>query len=252
MNATLSKEKTAALIKHIGHASTSEYQTLGFHLHHAISCSFKPFIRKKYNIPNTPEQGVLFWTGNAFQAYLTPQQEVKGETYEVDGVFMHPDIDDVYFGEILFPLAELKTTRLSLGYWEKDAQQISHHYVKQLMGYCKAKNILEADLILFFLMGNYYNFPLKKDGIVNGKAYAYKKKNQPFPEPQVWHYVFTQKEIDIWWVEVLRRKKIFEEAQQDGGLPSELWQSFPTECKYCECSPVCPHYEEYVEKTKKR
>ena len=236
MEVKYSQEKVDALNQHM--RGQLQYERKGFHLSDAIFCNYKPFIRERFNIPETDEQISLFWSGHAYQYFLQPAQQADSKVFEVDGVYMTPDMANEYFAKIHFNLAELKSTRGSMGYFQKDVGKGDHHYIRQMKGYCKALKTRESSLIIFFLMGDYYNFTMK-----NGtRAYCYKDGGRPFPVLQVWDYEFEQEEIDTWWVEVLRRKKIFDDTE-NGGLPSEHMMAFENECLRCECSVSCPHYE---------
>ena len=222
MEVSFSDKKTKALHQHL--RDKMKYERTGFHLSDAIFCNHKPLLRERFNLNASNDQIALFATGHAFQYWLSPVSQEDSRVYEVDGVQMTPDFTNTYFAQVHIKLAEFKSTRSSLRkFTEKDMRDISHHYVQQKMGYCKALETQESDLIILFLMGDY---------------------RPPFPIFKVWEYKFTQDEIDTWWTEVLRRKEIFNRAVRDGSLPEEHIMVGKWECNYCECTSVCPIYED--------
>ena len=145
------------------------------------------------------------------QYFIHREEDV---TYEIDGVIMTPDIVD-RFG---CGLVEMKTAN---GYAEKFyPPEIDSHQIRQLMGYCKALDLLEGTLFAVFFI-----------------------KYPPYLKTRAWRYQFTKYEIEDNWAEILRRKEIIEKALEDRALPTEVIKSFDKECGYCEVSVICPYKE---------
>ena len=244
MESRFSQDKTTALYAHV--KKKMEYdRSNGFHGSDAIFCNYKPFLKERFAIEQTDAQTATYSTGHAFQEWIHPVSQADSRVYTLDGVALTPDITNTYFITTFINLAEMKSTKASIGWFvERDSLNINHHYSRQMMQYCKVLDTRESDLILLFLMGDYYTHPqfIKGSG-ERRNHYVYKNNSRPSSSFQVWEYKFTEHEIDTWWTEVLRRRDIFNRAVASGGLPEEHIMAFENECKNCECSPVCPHYE---------
>jgi len=206
---------TQAIYKHLRNELNQERE--GDHLTDFIFCNMKTILRKRGDAPpTTDEQVIMYWLGHAAQYYLLPIKPEEAKVYVVDDIQMTPDIENKHFAGLQVPLAEMKSTRASMKWFKPDD---SKHYIEQMLGYCKALDVTEAVLFVFFLMGDY---------------------SPPFPKPRAWHFEFTKKEVDDNWKEILRRREIVHKALDSGNLPNEHLMAFKKECNYCECRPVCP------------
>jgi hypothetical protein len=165
---------------------------------------------------------MIFWMGHAAQYFLAPVRPEDAVGMEVDGVHMTPDFSSVTFAGYGVPLAEMKSTRKSAkSFHPKD----SPHYLMQVMGYCKGLGLTKAELIMYFIHGDYTERP-------------------PTPTLDVWTCEFTQKEIDDNWADMLRRKGILEAALAAKELPEPPIKLGDWECNYCECKDFCPNFKE--------
>lgn len=114
----------------------------GIHLSDLDLCLMKSYHRKMgYSPPPSPQQLCLYISGFAFQEYLfknSNEQEIV-----VDGVSCTPDV---------LPGIEVKSTRASM---KKFKPEDMDHWVRRILGYCKALNRTEFDLVVFFTAGDY-------------------------------------------------------------------------------------------------
>lgn len=175
----------------------------GIHLSDTNFCSRKAFWRKKgLAPPPTDKQCLLYATGHAFQAWLFPFE--MEESLLVDGINCTPDIPSGI---------EVKSTRQSMRKFDFSDMG---HWQRQILGYCKALNKLEYDLVVMFVMGDYA---------------------PPFPDMDCWHISASQEEVEANWEEVLMRASRLREALETDTLPepdNELWEG-----DYCECVDFC-------------
>jgi hypothetical protein len=185
----------------------------GIHVSDLCLCLRKTYFRKMKMAPApTKEQSLLWATGFAIQQYLYPSPEV---TLTVDGIDCTPDI--------ALPGIEVKSTRKSMKKFTPDEYD---HWTVQILAYCKAMNILEYDLLVFFVCGNYA---------------------PPFPDLGAWHGVTTQEEVDQNWQNLLM-KKFFLEAAFNKQRPPELACNYSWEWEYCECIELCQDTDCYKRK----
>lgn len=181
----------------------------GIHLSDLIYCSRKAYFRKLgLSPPPSDELCVMWMTGYAFQAYMFPLDEEV--PLIVDGIGCTPDIPSGI---------EVKSTRQSSKNFDLSTNT---HWKRQILGYCKALNKLEYDLVVLFVCGNYA---------------------PPFPDIDCWHIGVTQEEVDESWEEMLRRKLALEVALDSdlftgGGTPPEP-NCEDWEWKYCENVDMC-------------
>tara|TARA_Y100000310_G_C20371796_1_gene663857 strand:- start:35 stop:670 length:636 start_codon:yes stop_codon:yes gene_type:complete len=191
---------------------TLSKERTGFHLSDALYCNVKTVIRKEGRAPPiTNEQVMNYWRGHAMQYYIHREED---KTYEIDGVTMTPDITDRF----KCGLIEMKCTAGAEKFYPPE---IDAHQIRQMMGYCKALDVFESTLLVVFFT-----------------------KYPPYMKVRAWKYNFSMDEIDSNWNEILRRKKIIEDALEDKGLPTEVIKAFEPECGYCEVSVICPYKEE--------
>jgi hypothetical protein len=175
----------------------------GIHLSDLIYCSRKAYWKKQHMQPTPGDDLCILWmTGYAFQSYMFPLDEEI--TQVIDGISCTPDIHRGI---------EVKSTRQSSKYFnlhENQAWQI------QILGYCKALDKLEYDLVVLFLMGSYA---------------------PPFPRVDCWHITTTQEEVDTNWVMVTKRRDILINALLTVTPPEP--DCFDWEWKYCDFIDLC-------------
>lgn len=222
-------EKLQALFDAIRSRGKYDEVRKGTHLSDLLYCNYKTYFRKKGLQPKqSDEQILLFTLGYALQYFLFPKNKEK--VYEKDGILCRPDVENEYLMEVEIPLAEVKSTRVSINNFKLAD---SPHYVEQMAGYCVVKDVLECSLITFFVMGNY---------------------RPPFPKAKVWDVKFTQQELDDYWETFLVRKTNLEWALKHNTLPQTHFRREDIkkkgearywECKYCEVrDSLCPLFGE--------
>jgi len=178
-------------------------ERVGIHLSDTIYCSRKAYFRKLGLSPKPSNDLCVLWmTGYAFQAYMFPLE--KEWTIIIDSINCTPDIPSGI---------EVKSTRMSSKKFDLDNVE---QYKRQILGYCKALNKTEYDLVVFFVCGDY---------------------KPPFPSLDCWHIVATQEEIDANWRDVLNRAvKI--QVGLETGIPPEP-DCMDWEWERCECIELC-------------
>ena len=175
----------------------------GIHLSDLIYCSRKAYFRKMGMSPPPSDVLCVLWmTGYAFQNYMFPKDEEIPIT--IDGINCTPDIPSGI---------EVKSTRMSSKRFDLDKVT---QYKRQILGYCKALNKLEYDLVVLFVCGNYA---------------------PPFPDVNCWHIETTQEEVDANWNEVLQRAVKIKIALMDRVPPEP--DSMDWEWEYCENIEYC-------------
>jgi len=182
---------------------TAVEERTGIHLSDLIYCSRKAWFRKMgMSPPPTDDQCLLFLTGYAFQAYMFSKEEEV--VVLVDGINCTPDV---------MSGIEVKSTRQSLRNFNLEE---SKGWKKQILGYCKALNTLEYDLVVMFVCGDY---------------------KPPFPKLECYHIVTTQEEVDRNWTVMLVRKDVLEESLDLTLIPSPDCEEW--EWQYCENIKMC-------------
>jgi len=175
----------------------------GIHLSDLIYCTRKAYYRKQGLSPKpTNELCILWLTGFAFQAFMFPLD--KEIPIMVDGIHCTPDIPTGI---------EVKSTRQSM---RKFVPEGMHHWLKQILGYCKALNKLEYDLAVMFVCGSY---------------------SPPFPDLDCWHIQATEEEVENNWNELLIRKQRLEHALAEVNPPEPDCADW--EWEYCENIDYC-------------
>ena len=175
----------------------------GIHLSDLIYCTRKAYFRKKGLSPSPSNELCVLWmTGFAFQAYMFPNDEEI--PVSVDGITCTPDVPSGI---------EVKSTRQSSKKFDLNTNE---HWKRQILGYCKALNILEYDLTVLFICGNYA---------------------PPFPDIDCWHIVADPMEVEQNWNEVLEKKALLEVALSADVLPISNCESW--EWEYCENIDMC-------------
>lgn len=175
----------------------------GIHLSDTLYCSRKFYWRKKGLAPKPTDEQCLLWsTGYAFQTWMFPLDEEI--PLIVGGIVCSPDITRGI---------EVKSTRQSM---RKFIPENMEHWNRQVLGYCKALNKLEYDLVVMFVCGNYA---------------------PPFPDLDCWHIVATQEEVDDNW-EYVKAKASILASCLDSDVPPEP-DNAPWEADYCECVDLC-------------
>lgn len=177
----------------------------GMHLSDLIYCNRKAYFKKKGLAPVPSDELCMLWmTGYAFQAYMFPSD--KEVTTVVDGVNCTPDIPSGI---------EVKSTRQSAGRFTVESME---HWKRQILGYCKSLGLLEYDLVVMFVCGNY---------------------KPPFPSMDCWHISVSQDEVDNNWALVQVKKAILEKALVDNVPPFPDCENW--EWEYCEFIGNCPN-----------
>lgn len=175
----------------------------GIHLSDCIYCSRKAYFRKRGMAPPPSDELCVLWmTGYAFQAFMFPKDEEI--PIQVDGINCTPDIPSGI---------EVKSTRSSMKKFDLDDTE---QYKRQILGYCKALNQLEYDLVVLFVCGNYA---------------------PPFPDIDCWHIVASQEEVDANWSEVLQRAVSIQLALDRQEPPAPDCMTW--EWEYCENVELC-------------
>lgn len=169
----------------------------------------------------TPDQNMIYWMGHAAQFFLAPVKPEDAKVLEVDGIQLTPDFETCEFAGYKVDLAEMKSTRKSSRTFHPKDQM---HYLMQIMGYCKALGKTKADLIMYFIHGDYSQRP-------------------PAPELDCWACEFTQQEIDANWEHVKECRDILDRALKEGRPPDPIIMLGDWECDYCECGGFCPQYK---------
>ena len=180
----------------------------GIHLSDLTLCLRKPYFRKKGLSPSiSDEQVLLYISGFGLQGQLFP---LNGETYSLDDIKCTPD----YIGPNK-ELIEIKSTRASSAKFHLEDMA---HWLMQVVGYMKVIGVLEADLAVFFITGNYH---------------------PPFPSLDVWTLKASKSEVEANWREILKRKAVLEKALKDDKAPLTEWTQ-TWEYRYCENQKLCP------------
>jgi hypothetical protein len=185
--------------------ATVDKPRTGIHLSDLIYCPRKAYYRKISPVTATDEQCLLWLTGYSFQAYMFPSD--KEVTITIDGIDCTPDI--------LRLKTEVKSTRQSSKKFDPYEMK---HWLRQILGYCKATGSLEYDLVVMFTAGNYA---------------------PPFPNLDCWHIKATQEEVDNNWAQARMVKGLLEEAYRTGTPPPALCMDW--EWEYCE------HWEQCID-----
>lgn len=176
----------------------------GIHLSDLIYCPRKAYYRKLGLAPPPSDELCTLWmTGYAFQAYMFPNDEEI--PLEVDGINCTPDVPSG---------VEVKSTRASSRKFDLD--NVSQ-YKRQILGYCKALNKTEYDLVVLFACGNYA---------------------PPFPLVDCWHIVTTKEEVDANWSECLAKADILRTSLETLTPPAP--DCYEWEWQWCENIQMCP------------
>jgi len=217
MKTTKNDALTAALYRHVATSVSTERE--GWHLSDLIYCNYKTFYRKTGQAPPpTREQMMMFWMGYAAQFFLVPIKPEDARVIVIDGIQMTPDFESIALGGYRIELAEMKSTRKSSRNFNP---KNTPHYIMQMQGYCKGLGVTAADLIMYFIHGDYKGQP-------------------PTPTLDCWTIEFTQEEIDANWEEMKRHRDILDAALKSGNPPDPFIQLGKWECGYCECGDMCP------------
>jgi hypothetical protein len=175
----------------------------GIHLSDCIYCIRKAYFRKMEIAPPASDKTCLLWcTGYAFQAYLFPL-DIEA-TVIVDGISCTPDITRGI---------EVKSTRLSLAKFDPAEQEA---YNRQILGYCKALHVLDYDLVVMFVAGDY---------------------KPPFPSLDCWHIEATEEEVENNWNLVKGNADTIRWSLQMGVVPQPTCMDW--EWEHCECIDLC-------------
>ena len=179
----------------------------GTHYSDLNYCLRKPFFRKKYPAisESNSEQTILtFSFGLAIERWLV--EDYEQEVIVVDDIHLTPDYvqED---GEAW----EIKTTNLS---HSKDIGE-QKTYIRQMMAYCKALNILTFRMPIIHMMGN-WSWVYRKG----------KEVDERHPTLNCWRFDFAQEEIDANWQEALSKKAMLEAAIKDDEMPEAIRESW--------------------------
>lgn len=186
------------------------------HLSSYVYCITKTFFDQKVQAIPTEEEMLLFAIGYGLQEVLTPP-EANIPTYDVAGIIYRPDIGFTPLIPELQRLTEIKTTRKSSKYHEKE-DALPETWVEYMMGGCKMTNTLEYSLVILYLMGNY---------------------SPPFPQLYTDRITFEQAELDANWLRLAQRKRVLDEALVVGDPPTPFKWNKEWECKGCRYLLMC-------------
>lgn len=188
----------------------------GIHQSDLVFCLNKSALRRLKPLPTTDEEVLLYSIGWATQRWLTGQEEDEPEI-EKDGIIVTLDAT-TSDGEPW----ELKATYQSAN---KDIQE-NIHWIRQLMAQCYVTGKLSATLSRFGIMGDWkWVFGKKEE-----KAVAKR------PQLHAYRFVFTQQELDDFWVWMRHRKKELERCLEERKLRPPvvaLASGMSWECNYC-------------------
>ena len=184
------------------------------HLSSYVYCRTKGFFDQKQAIEPTDEEVLLFALGYGLQDVLTPKS-MQAPVYNIDGVIYRPDMSFTLAASEVENLIELKTTRRSAKYHNAELPETWLDYMK---GGAKLRGVLEYDLIILYMMGNY---------------------SPPFPQLYAETITFEPEEIEENWLKLLARKKVMDNALLRNIPPTSYAHCYEWECKYCRYKLVC-------------
>lgn len=199
------------------------------HLTDLIYCLTRSWFDKRYPLPPTDEEVLLFALGWGLQKVLVPEDQ-EAEEIICDGIHLSPD-----FMSIGGVLAELKTTRQSSRRKNESKQYepspFSESWVEQMKGYCYAQKLVDYgpgsrmlelgssyDLLVLHMMGNYA---------------------PPFPSLVGWRVTFTPEELKEFWTYMLERKVILDAAIETEMPPDPFTANKEWECGNCRYASRC-------------
>ncbi len=160
-----------------------------------LYCLTKAWYDNLYNAPKSRKTKLYFTIGLALEKAIV-KDKVEPTTGNYDGIFYH--IDSMDFEEML----ELKSTRIRAN---KDPENLSESWLKQIMGYLKTQGRTRAKLAVIHIIE---------------------------PEIAAWDLEFDQSEIDANWKWITDRRQIWNESVSSGEAPREFTYNVGTwECK---------------------
>lgn len=182
------------------------------HVSHLIYCLTKGYYELTDPLPPTDNEVMLFAIGFGLENILL-REESHVETGEVDGIKYSPDFVPLSAGK-----AELKTTRQATG------KPFPETWLEQIMAYSYAEKLLEYDLVVLHITGNY---------------------KPPFPQIVGYRLTFEQVELDANWANLLKRKMVLTVAlETKTPPPARVWCKVDNkgvywECKFCRYAIRC-------------
>ena len=172
----------------------------GIHVSHLIYCLTKSYYELTDPLPPTDNEVMLFSLGFGLENLLL-REESHSVTGELDGIKYSPDFVPLSSGK-----AELKTTRMSTG------KAFPETWLEQIMAYSYAEKLLQYDLVVLHITGNY---------------------KPPFPQIAGYRLTFEQIELDNNWANLLKRKMVLVVALESKTPPPHGVWCKDWECKFC-------------------
>lgn len=219
-----SPEARAEIIRRIREREFTEERT-GIHQSDLNYCLNKQLLRRTNPIddPAKNEQDLLIFSiGWATQRWLTGKDEDEAPI-ELDGIIV--TLDSVLFG---VPW-ELKGT-----YQSSNKPILENvHWIRQVMAQCKVRNVTEAYLSRFELLGDWGSVYPK------GKTPKEREENRRAskrPDLHVFRFVFTPTEIEGNWEWLKSRRAVFAQMIETNNLLPRISALAPNgeyECDYC-------------------
>lgn len=207
-----------------------------WHVGELCLCLNKAVLKRMNDYPIPDELLLLFFIGRAGQGFMTGSFEPE-QTFVEDGLYLTPDwiiqweegYEDGMPAMVVGEAWEIKVTFQSVNH------EISAHWLRQIMAYCKGLGINEFELSRLCMLGDW-------SWVYKGKN---KKINEEHPILDTFVLKFTQEELDENWAWLKERQQICVRALDRGCLPSDLIDDYiePSAtfmCKKCECKQACP------------
>lgn len=128
-------------------------------------------------------------------------------------------------------ITEMYSTNISSSKIKKpeDVYEVFKMKVKQLMAYCHMSDVMEGDLLVFFMSGDYKRFT---EDVLGNQVYT-----GITPEIRGWTLKFTNEELKKNWKKILENKEDIELALRTGKIPMTVGEEY--ECKNCGFSYIC-------------
>jgi len=180
------------------------------HLTELVYCLTKSYYDREKPLPPTEREILLFALGFGLERLLLKHQR-KSVVGELDGIHYSPDF--MAFTDLP---AELKTTRASSSRF--GTEFFPETWKRQILGYMKATEVTEYELVVLFLMGNW---------------------KPPFPDIVSYRISAEQDEIDRNWSWLQQRKIIYLNAIKLKVTPPAKVFAEDWECRECRYSIRC-------------
>ena len=212
-------EKAQALLARV--RSERKPRTPGLHASDVLRCLRAS--KHKHDHPHLYEEGgpfaeddhstVIFLLGESAHIFLGGKTDSEKTLY-FEGLSCTPDEASRDGNEFWPPIREYKTTRKSSS---KGLDQLPE-YTAQAAVYCLAHGVLEASIFVVYSAGNYKYGDAKT-----------------FVEWRWFDVAFTERELQWWKKEIVRRKTVIETAKDWKSIPvDENWHpKVKSTCGYC-------------------